>query len=258
LMAEDPKNRAPRVWEVMFPIAAHSGSSREENRRVREAEVSLWWFRRLAPRADWVYPMRARSPHECVAIHSYTLLSEEFASICRIPTYEAFLRSADLVPAYSFQKRFLQYLQLRCQARQWVLKSPDHVRGLKDLFAVFPDAVIVQTHRDPLDVLRSSVQLAEVLEGLFTRVGDRGETGLREARTLAEGMQCIISFRESHPELAGRFIDVNYDDLVSGPLSVLRRIYRQLNMPLTDVATERIRRLASTRSPYRGRRVNPS
>ena len=153
LMAEDPKNRAPRVWEVMFPVPAHSGSTLEADRWVRKAEISLWWFRRLAPRADWVYPMRARTPHECVAIHSYTLLSEEFASTCRIPTYEAFLRSTDLVPTYSWQKRFLQYLQLRCQPRQWVLKSPDHVRGLAYLFAVFPDAVIVQTHRDPLDVL---------------------------------------------------------------------------------------------------------
>jgi Sulfotransferase family len=129
---------------------------------------------------------------------------------------------------------------------------------LEDLFAVFPDAVIVQTHRNPLDVLRSSIQLAEVLEGLFTRVGDRGETGLREARTLAGGMQCMISFRENHPKLAGRFIDVNYDELVSDPLSVLRRIYQQLNMPLTQVAAERMQRLASTRSPYRGRRANPS
>jgi hypothetical protein len=258
LMAEDPKNRAPRVWEVMFPISAHSGSPREADRWVRKAEISLWWFRRLAPRADWVYPMRARTPHECVAIHSYTLLSEEFASTCRIPTYEAFLRSTDLVPTYSWQKRFLQYLQLRCQPRQWVLKSPDHVRGLAYLFAVFPDAVIVQTHRDPLDVLRSSVQLAEVLEGLFTRVGDRGETGLREARTLAGGMQSMMSFRESHPKLAGRFIDVNYEDLVTNPLPVMHRIYRQLDMPLTEVTAERMQRLALTRSPYRGRRANPS
>jgi Sulfotransferase family len=258
LMAEDPQNRAPRVWEVMFPIPAHSGSPREADRWVRKAEISLWWFRRLAPRADWVYPMRARTPHECVAIHSYTLMSEEFASTCRIPTYENFLRSTDLVPTYSWQKRFLQYLQLRCKPRQWVLKSPDHVRGLPYLFAVFPDAVIIQTHRDPLGVLRSSVQLAEVLEGLFTRVGDRGETGLREARTLAGGMQSMMLFRESHPELAGRFIDVNYEDLVSKPLPVIHRIYRQLDMPLTDVAAERMQRLASTRSPYRGRRANPS
>lgn len=258
LMAEDPENRSPRVWEVMFPIAAHSDSSREADRWVRKAETSLWWFRRLAPRADSVYPMRSRTPHECVAIHSYTLLSEEFASTCHIPTYEAFLRSADLVPVYNWQRRFLQYLQLRCKTRQWVLKSPDHVRGLEDLFAVFPDAVIVQTHRDPLDALRSSVQLAEVLEGLFTRPGDPGETGLHEARNLAEGMEIMIAFREAHPELEGRFIDVKYRELVSDPLSVVRRIYRQLEMPLSEVAAERMQRLASTRSRYKGPRANPT
>ena len=80
--------------------------------RVRKAEACLWWFRRLAPGADAVYPMRARTPHECVAIHSYTLLSEEFALMCPIPSYEAFLRTANLGPAYGWQKRFLQHLQL--------------------------------------------------------------------------------------------------------------------------------------------------
>jgi LPS sulfotransferase NodH len=258
LMAEDPENRAPRVWEVMFPLAVQSDSSREADRWVRKAETSLWWFRRLAPRADSVYPMRARTPHECVAIHSYTLLSEEFASTCHIPAYETFLRSADLLPTYRWQKRFLQYLQLRRGTRQWVLKSPDHVRGLEGLFAVFPDAVIVQTHRDPLDALRSSVQLAEVLEGLFTRAGAPGETGLHEARNLAEGMERIISFRQAHPELEGRFIDVKYRELVSDPVSVVRRIYRQLEMPLTEVATERMQRLASMRSRYKGPRANPT
>jgi hypothetical protein len=260
LMAEDPENRAPRVWEVMFPIPAQSGSSREADRWVRKAEISLWWFRRLAPRADSVYPMRARTPHECVAIHSYTLLSEEFASTCQIPTYEAFLRSADLVPTYRWEKRFLQYLQLHGKTRQWVLKSPDHVRGLEGLFTVFPDAVIVQTHRDPLEALTSVVQLAEVLEGLFTRAGDLTETGLHEARNLAEGMESMISFREAHPELEGRFIDVKYRELVSDPLSVARRIYRQLEIPLTEVAAERMKRLASMRSRYKGKgpRTNPT
>ena len=91
LLAEDPENRAPRVWEVMFPVAVRCQPSKIGPRQ-RKAAASLWWFRRLAPGADSVYPMRAWSPHECVAIHSYTLLSQEFASISRIPTYEAFAR----------------------------------------------------------------------------------------------------------------------------------------------------------------------
>lgn len=61
--------------------------------------------------------MRAETPHECVAIHSYTFRSEEFVSTCRIPTYEVFLRRADLRPAYAWEKRFLQHLQGGLPAR---------------------------------------------------------------------------------------------------------------------------------------------
>src|SRR5499427_6930270 len=64
LLAEDPENRVPRVWEVMFPIPTQSKPSKKVDRRVRKAETSLWWFRRLAPEADAVYPMRAWTPHE--------------------------------------------------------------------------------------------------------------------------------------------------------------------------------------------------
>ncbi len=256
LMAEDPENRTPRVWEVMFPIPGQNGARRKVDPRVLKAEACLWWFRQLAPQSDSVYPMRARTPHECVAIHSYTLLSEEFVSTCRIPTYEAFLRSADLGPAYVWQKRFLQYLQLCGPTRQWILKSPDHVYGLENLLTVFPDAVIIQTHRNPLDVLRSLVQLAEVLEGLFGRAGDHGETKIRETRAMVEGMERITSFRQANPQLAGRFIDVKYEELVSDPLAIVRWIYQQLGMRLTEIAAERMERLAAIRSRYKGRRGN--
>jgi hypothetical protein len=102
-----------------------------------------------------------------VAIHSYSFLSEEFVSTCRIPGYESFLRQTDLRPAYAFERRFLQHLQFDHPDRQWVLKSPDHVYGLKELFEVFPDALIIQTHRNPFEVLKSSRHLTGVLHGLY-------------------------------------------------------------------------------------------
>jgi len=70
LLAEDPENRAPRAWEVMFPIPTGSRRPREVDPRIRKANSSLWWFRRLAPAADSVYPIRAWTPHECVALAS--------------------------------------------------------------------------------------------------------------------------------------------------------------------------------------------
>jgi LPS sulfotransferase NodH len=256
LLAEDCQNRVPRVWEVMFPIPGHHSTRSKLEPRVRKAEFCLWWFRRLAPGANSVYPLRAWTPHECVAIHSYTLLSEEFAMICRVPGYEAFLRDADFTPAYAWQKRFLQYLQLSDPTKQWILKSPDHVHTLEHLLTVFPDAVVIQTHRNPFEVLKSSMYLTEVLEGTFAHADDRSQIRKREARNLAEHMEGITSFREAHPELEGRFIDVMYQELIFDPLKAVRQIYQRLDMPLTEMATERMQRLASMRSRYKGRRAD--
>jgi Sulfotransferase family len=250
LLAEDPDNRAPRVWEVMFPIAIESKTRGKADRRIRKAEASLWWFRQLAPGADSVYPMRAQTPHECVAIHSYTLLSDEFVSICRVPTYEAFLHGADLGPTYRWQKRFLQHLQLDCPARRWVLKSPDHVYNLDKLLNVFPDALIIQTHRNPIDVVRSQIQVTEVLERLFARPEQRYQLGRREVRKIEEMAEHIIRFRDTYPKAASRFVDVKYRELTSNPLAVVHQVYERLGIRLTETAAERIQSLASRRSSY--------
>jgi hypothetical protein len=246
LLSLDPAHRAPRVWEVMYPLRpAAVGIPREWR-----AEMNLWWFRRLAPRADAVYPMRARTPHECVAIHSYTLLTQEFVSSFRIPSYEAFLDAADLAPAYIWQKRFLQHLQSGNPAPRWVLKSPDHVRSLEALWQVFPDAFIIQTHRHPLEALISSSHLTEVLRGMFSRPEDRQSIGQREARILCENTERIMAFRDAHPELAGRFIDVHYQELTHDPLAVVRRVYARLEGALTDTTAGRMQRLAAERARY--------
>jgi Sulfotransferase family len=257
LLAEDPENRAPRVWEVMFPVPGRQ-ADRGSDPRVRKAAACLWWFRRLAPGADSVYPMRAHTPHECVAMHSYTLLSEEFVSTCRIPTYETFLRAADLRPVYLWQKRFLQHLQSGGPAPRWVLKSPDHVYGLEELFSVFPDAVVIQTHRDPLEVLRSSSQLTRVLYGLYARRIDGDQIGLREARMLSAGVERFIKFRDAHPELENRFMDLKYTDLVRDPLSTVQHIYDRLEIPLTETAAGRMRQLIAHRSRYPKRGAIPT
>jgi hypothetical protein len=250
LLAQDSDNRSPRVWEVMFPLPAPGlRHSLHDSRRLRAA-ARLWWFRRLAPHVDEVYPIRACSPHECVAIHSHTFLSEEFVSTCRVPSYEAFLRATDLGPAYVWEKRFLQHLQLHRPTKRWVLKSPDHVYGLEQLFSVFPNALIIQTHRDPLAVLRSDVQLTRVLQSLYARPDDLNELRTKATRTLAGMQERCRQFRDRHPELADHFVDLDYSDLVSDPVTALRRIYWQFEIPLTQTTIERVRQLALSRARY--------
>jgi hypothetical protein len=258
LLAADPALRAPRVWEVMFPVTANEPDRGWRDPRIGNAAMRLWWFRRLSRGADAVYPMRARTPHECVAIHSYCLMSEEFVSSCRVPAYELFLRSSDLVPVYQWERRFLQHLQQNERATRWVLKAPDHVYALEALFSVFPDAMVIQTHRDPLEVLKSSIHLNRVLRGLYGRPDDPIQLAEREARVLAGMADRVTRFRDGRPELAERFLDVNYRELTADPLAVIHRIYARRDLTLTPEATARIRRLVSRRSRYRGRRSIPT
>jgi hypothetical protein len=66
---------------------------------------------------------------------------------------------------------------------------------------------------------------------------------------LANREQVVIrSFRKAHPEFAGRFIDVDCYELIADPLEVERRIYQRLNRYLVGSASERIQRLAGSRS----------
>jgi hypothetical protein len=249
LLVQDPDNRAPLVWEVMSPLPGGM------QRRIWSTAACLWWFRRMAPEADSVHPIRATTPHECVAIHSYTLLSREFITTFRVPAYEKFIEGSDFTSAYAWQKKFLLYLQWGRPHQRWILKAPDHVYNLEAMLRVFPGAIVIQTHRNPLEVLESSSRLTEVVHRVFAYPQNRWELGVREARILAEGLNRITRFRQGHPELASRFLDVNYTELVSHPVETVRRVYRQLDLPLTATTLERVRKLAANRSRY-GRRQN--
>jgi hypothetical protein len=258
LLVQEPSLRAPRVWEVMFPESAARPDQGWRDARIWKTAGCLWCFRRLVPKADAVYPVRARTPHECVAIQSHAFVSEEFVATCHVPTYEAFLRSVDLAPAYRWEKRLLQHLQVGRSPTRWLLKSPDHVHGLEALFSVFPDALIVQTHRNPFESLRSLIQLTGVLQGLYGKPRGLDEKAERETRNLAAAMARFIQFRDSYPELSTRFIDVNYAELVADPLRVVRRIFARFSMTIAEPTVSRIQQLALGRGAYKGRRTAPT
>jgi len=74
---------------------------------------------------------------------------------------------------------------------------------------------------------------------------------------LADAIDRFIRFRDEHPELAHRFIDVRYRELVADPLAVIRQIYHHRNIRLTDCAAERMRRLAANRARYPKRFGSP-
>jgi hypothetical protein len=236
LLAQDPQNRSPLTWEVMYPSPPDATNVKQ---RIAGAEKNLAWLDRLAPGFKAIHLAGAELPQECVAIMSHAFMSDEFDTLFNVPSYRSWLESADMRPAYACHREFLQHLQFRLPARRWVLKAPAHMLSLGALFDTYPDALIVQTHREPLDVIPSTASLMVVLRSVFSDHVDPAIIGGEVSRFWAEMLGTYMSLRDNHP--AGQFFDLNYDEIVQDPLGAVRRLYLHFGDELTPEAEQRMR-----------------
>ncbi|MET0484133.1 MAG: sulfotransferase [Candidatus Rokuibacteriota bacterium] len=241
LISQDPASRAPQAWEVMTPSPPPEAARYETDPRIADAERKLAWLDWLAPDFKAIHPLGARLAIECIAILSHTFLSSRFHTTYRTPSYQAWLKKQDRTPAYAYHRRFLQHLQWRAGADRWVLKAPAHLYALDALLAIYPDALIVQTHRDPRMVLGSVASLTLSLQSAFAEPLDPAEIGREVLQSWTEGLERGMHVRHSGLADAERFFDVNYQQLLADPIGTVRRIYAHFGLPLTAAAEDRMR-----------------
>lgn len=241
LLGQDPRHRVAQAWEVMFPSPPPERTTYGTDPRIARAAAQLRWLDRLAPGFRRIHPLGAQLALECIAIMSASFLSPRFHTTYRMPTYQAWLEHQDLGPAYAFHRRFLQQLQWRAPGDRWVLKAPSHMWSLDALFEVYPDALIVQTHRDPLAVIPSVASLTAVLQGAFAADVDPAEIGAEVTHRWTTGLARAVQFRARGRVPAERFFDLHYHDLLADPLASVRRIYAHFDIPFTAHAEARMR-----------------
>jgi len=104
---------------------------------------------------------------------------------------------------------------------------------IKYIFETYSDAIIIQTHRHPADAMASWCGIVKKMRTVYSNKIDPQEIGERELKAMQGMVDSVQSFRTSHPELADRFIDVKYNDLVDQPFEAMAHIYKGLNMELT-------------------------
>jgi hypothetical protein len=244
MMLEDPANRAPLVYETIYPCPPPP-----DRRDQRAAKVArqLRTFDALAPEFHGLHPLEATSPQECSEITAHVFRSLRFDTNYHIPSYRAWLDAdpGGHVPAYRFHRRFLQHLQHHASPRanppRWVLKCPDHLFALEAIRSVYPDARLVFVHRDPVKVLLSVAKLTEVVRRPFTRRLDRGEIGQEESLRWLEGTQRMVSVGDD-AGLPESVCHVHYLDLVSDPVSTVEQVYGHFGMALPSAAARGMER----------------
>ncbi|MBJ6724573.1 sulfotransferase family protein [Geomesophilobacter sediminis] len=245
LLALDPDNRVPRMWEVMLPLPPPDRASAATDDRIRRAQNRLRWLNWIHPKLVRAHPVGAALPQECGALLGYTLESSVFLDMFTVPSYESWLRSRDLGNAYRFHAQLLQHLQWHSPADRWVLKSSDHLYALKALLKTYPEALFVFLHRDPLRVLQAACSQMALLKRVFSRQVDFEKLGGYESGCLHDKIELILEFRASHPQLEERIVDVRYQDLAEDPVATVRRIYERFGLRLTDAAAARMAAFAA-------------
>ncbi|HLF12124.1 MAG TPA: sulfotransferase [Gammaproteobacteria bacterium] len=233
LMSEDPANRVPRTWEVMYP-AARTTTAADLNRARARTTSRLAWANRLAPEFKRIHPIAPDLPQECIAITAQVFMSIQFHTTHDVRSYEDWLERDSQRLGYDFHYRFLQHLQAKRPGKRWVLKAPGHLFALEALLTRYPDAKVIQTHRDPLRVMASMASHATVLRRAFSDSAEPRQIAADWAERWGRALDNFLAVRDRSP--SAHFLDLSYEAIESASLETIERVYDFLGWPLTAEA----------------------
>jgi hypothetical protein len=161
-LSRDERLRSMPYWESLEPIPALDGSPPRDGKpdpRIARCAMGLRLVHHAMPLFPAMHEMFADEPHEEIQLLAVHFESMYFEAGYNVPSYSEWYQAHDQTGAYLWLRTMLQAMQWLRGGRRWVLKSPQHLENLPALFAAFPDAVVVQTHRDPVAVTASLVTM---------------------------------------------------------------------------------------------------
>ena len=224
-LAEMPQPRPPRETWPDNPIYAHMTANFER-------------FHAENPDFAGVHYMTADTVEECWQLLRQQLMSIAYESLAYLPTYSAWLQQQDWGHAYRRHRACLQLIGMNDRDKRWILKNPSHLFALDALLETYPDAIVIQTHRDPRQLIASTASLsAQATAGqsdLF--VGD--VIGSSQLELWARGGEAFAEARSRHDP--SHFLDIEFAEFNVDPVGVALGVYEHFGIPLSDAAVAAI------------------
>ena len=231
----DPTLRAPLACESLHPLPRRApGDTSGERSAWSECEQELWAD--VQPEFAAIHELRSDLPVECVTLTLPSFAGSHWMLIAA--PGEGW--SMDVGVNYDFERRILQVLQHGAPRTTWLLKTPAHLLTMEDLFAAFPDAWIVQTHRDPAKTIPSTVSTTAMVHWMRTEQVDAATLAQAILAGFAYGLNHTVDLRTGSP-FKERFVDVHFERLMRDPVAEVGQAYARMGRELTAEHAERIR-----------------
>ena len=241
LLNQDANNRTLRLWEAQQPVPPPQTQSYSSDPRIAARAEGVALTETFLPGFLQTHLIDAEEPDECYMLLNRNFMSVEYSALFHVPSYADWLYSnLCRSDSYDYHRRQLQLLQSQ-HPGQWVLKAPFHQLGLREILRVYPDAIIVQTHRSPLAFVASGCSFSEVLRRSSSDVIDRSEIGRDWMTMLTAYTQTFEADRAAlEPSHPGQFLDLYHDDFVADPWRSIEQLYALRGMTLQAESRQRM------------------
>jgi hypothetical protein len=239
LLAQDPSNQVLEYWIAASPRPRPPRAGWEAEPAFQAAVGVLQWIYQTDPGLKAIHLMEADGPEECRHLFVQSFLDHTFDSNATIPGYTRYFEAADMRPAYAWHRDVLRLVGSTSPERRWVLKYPAHMRELDVLLETYPDACIVQTHRDPARVLPSVCSLVTGWRSLYEGSADTRAIGAWQLEMYAGMIEHAMAVRDrSDPK---QFYDFAFGELVADPVAAIGRMYGHFGFALSAEAERAMR-----------------
>ncbi|WP_344832912.1 sulfotransferase [Actinocorallia longicatena] len=234
LLTADPAHQGLEVWLTEIPQPRPPRETWSDDPMFQAIQSGYERHHIEFPEFMGVHYMSADMVEECWQILRQSLRSISFECLAHVPTYSAWLAGQDWTPAYARHRRNLQLIGLNDPGKRWVLKNPSHLFALDAIMNVYPDALIIQTHRSPSTAMASMCSLSAHATAGWSTVFEGSVIGRDQLELWARGLEDFRAERAGHSP--SQFFDVEYADFVRDPLGTVEAAYGHFGLTLTDDA----------------------
>ncbi len=242
LLCGDPRHQGLELWLAEFPQPRPPRETWPQNPVFAELKRRFAQAHKENPDYTGLHFMTADEVEECWQLLRQSVHSVSYETLAHVPTYAQWLARQDWTRPYERHRKNLQLIGLNEPEKRWVLKNPSHLFALDAIFAVYPDALVIQCHRPPETIMASMCSLAQHTTAGWSNRFVGATIGSDSLETWSRGLERFNAVRATvNP---GQFCDVEYDDLARDPIGTVENVYARFGIAMTDDACEALQRTA--------------
>lgn len=234
LLAAPPTFRTMPYWESNepFPLPAEAGV--EPDPRRARMDVAVTMMNLVMPHFALMHEMTTDHVHEEIQLLANDFSTMLFETLAHVPVWRDYYQTHDQTPHYRHLATQLKAMQFLRGGDRWLLKSPQHLEQVPVLIRVFPDSIVVFTHRDPVPVALSMVAMITYSARMHRSPVPVAEIAAYWIERLERMLNALVRDRDTIGH--DRSIDVRFNDFMADEIGVAKRVYALADEPFTDAA----------------------